>query len=122
MTDRPTWRTALGAVLPSARLLYRLARDERVPTRTRVLALAALAYTVLPVDLIPDSIPVLGRVDDFGLVAIAIVRLVRDAGPAVVGDHWDGDAETLEAFLGAVDILDSLIPNGVRRLVALVDR
>lgn len=122
MNERPQWRKALDAVLPSTKLLYRLAVDARVPSRTRMLSLAALAYTVLPVDLIPDSIPVLGRVDDFGLVAVAIVRLVRDAGPDVVREHWDGDVETLEAFLGAVDLLDSLIPNRVRRLVALFDR
>jgi uncharacterized membrane protein YkvA (DUF1232 family) len=122
VTDRPTWRTALDAVVPSGKLLYRLACDARVPGRTRMLALAALAYTVLPIDLIPDTIPVLGKIDDFGLVAIAMVRLVRDAGPELVGEHWDGDAAALESFLGAIDILDSLIPNAVRRLVALVDR
>lgn len=122
MNERPQWRKALDAVLPSAKLLYRLAVDARVPSRTRMLSLAALAYTVLPIDLIPDSIPVLGRVDDFGLVAVAIVRLVNDAGPELVRDHWDGDAETLEAFLGAVALLDSLIPDRVRRLVALIDR
>lgn len=122
MTDRPTWRTALDAILPSGKLLFRLATDARVPGRTRMLALGALAYTVLPLDLIPDSIPVLGKVDDFGLVAIAVVRLVRDAGPELVQEHWDGDAASLTSFLGAVDILDSLIPNGVRRLVSLVDR
>jgi uncharacterized membrane protein YkvA (DUF1232 family) len=98
--------------VPSGKLLYRLARDARVPGRTRMLALAALAYTVLPIDLIPDSIPVLGKIDDFGLVAIAMVRLVRDAGPELVGEHWDGDAVALESFLGAIDILDSLIPTG----------
>lgn len=122
MNERPQWRTALDAVLPSAKLLYRLATDNRVPSRTRLLSLAALAYTLLPIDLIPDSIPILGKVDDFGLVAIALVRLVNDAGPEVVREHWDGDDETLEAFLNAVAFLDSLIPARVRRLAAIIDR
>ena len=122
MNERPQWRTALNAVLPSAKLLYRLATDNRVPSRTRLLSLAALAYTLLPIDLIPDSIPILGKVDDFGLVAIALVRLVNDAGPEVVREHWDGDDETLEAFLNAVAFLDSLIPARVRRLAAIIDR
>ncbi|MBI5157407.1 MAG: DUF1232 domain-containing protein [Acidimicrobiia bacterium] len=122
MNERPQWRRALDAVLPSAKLLYRLALDHRVPARTRMLSLAALAYALLPIDLIPDSIPILGKVDDFGLVAIALVRLVNDAGPEVVREHWDGDAETLKAFLDAVAFLDSLIPERVRRLAALVDR
>lgn len=122
MTGRAPWRAALDAVLPSAKLLYRLAVDKRVPSGTRLLSLAALAYVVLPIDLIPDAIPVIGRVDDFGLIAIAMVRLVNDAGPDLVREHWDGDAESLEAFLKAVSLLDSLIPQRLRRLVALIDR
>lgn len=122
MTDRPGWRTALDAVLPAGKLLLRLALDGRVPSRTRILSLAALAYVTLPVDVIPDSIPLIGRVDDFGLVAVAVVRLVRDAGPELVREHWDGDGETLEAFLATIDLLDSLIPESVRRVVALADR
>ena len=100
----------------------RIATSEARPRPTRVLALAALAYAVLPIDLIPDSIPVLGKVDDFGLAAFALVRLVNDAGPELVQEHWDGDADTLQAFLGAVSLLDSLIPARVRRLVSLLDR
>ncbi|MEK7253043.1 MAG: DUF1232 domain-containing protein [Actinomycetota bacterium] len=122
MTGRPQWRTALDAIVPSGKLLYRLARDDRVPRSTRMLAMAALAYAVLPIDLIPDSIPILGKVDDFGLVAVAMVRLVNDAGPDLVQEHWDGDADTLEAFLSAVSLLDSLIPMRVRRIVSLLDR
>lgn len=122
MNERPQWRTALDAIVPSGKLLYRLARDDRVPRSTRMLAMAALAYAVLPIDLIPDSIPILGKVDDFGLVAVAMVRLVNDAGPDLIREHWDGDADTLEAFLSAVSLLDSLIPMRVRRLVALLDR
>lgn len=121
VSERPKWKTGLDALLPSAKLLYRLATDERVPSRTRMLALAALAYAALPIDLIPDSIPVLGKVDDFGLVAVALVRLVNDAGPDLVREHWDGDGETLEVFMAAVSMLDSLIPDRVRRLVRLVE-
>src|SRR3990172_2477232 len=104
MNERPQWRTALDAIVPSGKLLYRLARDDRVPRSTRMLAMAALAYTVLPIDLIPDSIPVLGKIDDFGLVAVAMVRLVNDAGPDLVREHWDGESEALEAFLSAVSL------------------
>jgi uncharacterized membrane protein YkvA (DUF1232 family) len=122
MTERPMWRTALDAVLPSFKVVYRLARDSRVPTRTRVFAAGALAYALVPVDLIPDRIPVLGKLDDAALVGVALVRLVRDAGPEVVREHWDGDDDTLDAFLGAVDTLESLIPKRVLRLVDMFER
>jgi uncharacterized membrane protein YkvA (DUF1232 family) len=109
-------------VLPSGKLLLRLVLDDRVPTRTRLLALGAVAYALVPIDVIPDSIPFLGKIDDVGFAAIAIVRLVGDAGPEVVRQHWDGDEATLEAFLGAIRTLESLIPDRVKRLVALVER
>lgn len=121
MTDRKTWRVALETVLPATKLLYRLGRDSRVPARTRWLAVGSLAYIALPFDLIPDSIPILGKIDDFGLVAWALVKLVRDAGPGLVGEHWDGDPAELEAFLAAIDMLEALVPARVRRLAALVE-
>ena len=40
MSERPQWKLALDAVVPSGKLLYRLAGDDRVPRPTRVLALA----------------------------------------------------------------------------------
>ena len=122
MTERPMWRTALEALMPSMKVVYRLARDERVPTRTRMLAVGALAYSLVPFDLIPDRLPVLGKLDDIGLAAVALVRLVRDAGTDLVREHWDGDEETLQAFLTAIGTIESLIPKRVLRLVATLDR
>ena len=121
MTERATWRVALETILPATKVLYKLGRDSRVPGRTRLLAIGSLAYLALPFDVIPDSIPILGKIDDFGLVAWALVKLVRDAGPGLVREHWDGDDAELEAFLGAIDLLESLVPARVRRLAALIE-
>jgi len=48
------------------------ARDEKTPTRVRAILLAALAYFVLPVDLLPDWLPVLGFTDDASVLMAAI--------------------------------------------------
>lgn len=120
--NRPAWRTALDAVVPSAKVLYRLARDERVPRRTRMLALGALVYAIVPVDLIPDGIPVLGKVDDIALAGVAVVRLIEDAGPELLEEHWDGDQASLQAFRGAIDTIAGLIPQRVHRFVSLLDQ
>jgi uncharacterized membrane protein YkvA (DUF1232 family) len=54
------------------RLLLSLVRDERVPgSRKAVLALAA-GYLVLPIDLIPETIPVVGALDDVAVVVLAL--------------------------------------------------
>ena len=51
---------------------YYCAMDPTTPTRVRGMLLAALAYFILPFDLIPDMIPALGFTDDAALLAVVI--------------------------------------------------
>jgi uncharacterized membrane protein YkvA (DUF1232 family) len=74
MTVRVTsWLSAprlLKAVVSQARLAMRLFREPHVPLLTKaVLPLAAL-YVIWPLDFLPDIIPVLGQLDDLGVVAL----------------------------------------------------
>src|SRR5512135_1975909 len=54
---------------------YYCALDPTTPMRVRGMLLAALAYFILPFDLIPDMIPGLGFTDDAAVLA-AVVGLV----------------------------------------------
>ncbi len=47
----------------------------------KILFLLALAYVVMPVDAVPDVIPVVGWLDDLGVVAIASAFLWRAIEP-----------------------------------------
>lgn len=53
-------------------VLWLARKDPRVPRAAKVVAVAALAYALSPIDLIPDVIPVLGQVDDLILVPLLI--------------------------------------------------
>jgi uncharacterized membrane protein YkvA (DUF1232 family) len=110
--DRPTGgprtgarRTVLGAIreIPHyLRLLWALARDPRVAIVDKLLVLAAAAYVVSPIDVIPDFIPFLGQIDDLYLVVLAMQRMVSRAGREVLADHWTGDPGSLSSInLGA---------------------
>lgn len=72
------------------RLLRDLVRDPRVPRRAKLLGLAAVAYLAVPIDVIPDAIPVLGAVDDAVVVVLALRRLVTAAGYDLVRELWTG--------------------------------
>ena len=57
--------------------LWIAARDPRVPWYAKVAAGAVAAYALSPIDLIPDSIPVLGYLDDLIIVPLGILLAVR---------------------------------------------
>jgi uncharacterized membrane protein YkvA (DUF1232 family) len=86
-----TQARALAGFIPDCVvLLRRLMGDERVP-RARKLQLAALVgYLALPVDLVPDFIPVAGQLDDAILVALVLRGVLRAAGPGLLEEHWPG--------------------------------
>jgi uncharacterized membrane protein YkvA (DUF1232 family) len=51
---------------------YCCAIDARTPTRVRAVLMAAIAYFVLPVDMIPDVVAGFGFTDDATVIATAI--------------------------------------------------
>jgi uncharacterized membrane protein YkvA (DUF1232 family) len=86
----PSAREALRLLPDLIRLLRRLAGDPSVPRGVRVRLALMLAYLVMPIDLIPDFIPVLGYADDAIIVAIALRSVTRHAGPDALDRHWPG--------------------------------
>ena len=96
-------------------LLLRLIADSRVSPSDKAILAAAVAYTLTPIDLIPDFIPLIGQVDDLFFLALAIDRLITNAGPELVRAHWDGPEESLALLCGSLDDLADSLPEGVRR-------
>jgi len=72
------------------RLVRRLAADPALPRGVRVRLWLLLAYLALPIDLIPDFIPVLGYADDAVAVTFVLRSVVRRAGLDAVRNHWPG--------------------------------
>ena len=56
-----------------------LMRDERVPTGLRVLPPLLILYLAMPLDLIPDFIPIIGQLDDIMVVLVGGALLVKFA-------------------------------------------
>ena len=71
-------------------LVRRLAGDRSLPGSVRWRLLLLLGYLVLPIDLVPDFIPVVGYADDALLVAWVLRSVVRTAGPEALDRHWPG--------------------------------
>lgn len=90
-------REGLRMLPDLVRLLRRLASDSALPRGVRIRLVAMLGYLALPIDLIPDFVPVLGYADDTIVVALALRSVVRRAGPEALTRHWSGSADGLRA-------------------------
>ena len=79
---------AIAEFLERGRLVLRLMQDERVPTWLKVgVPLVVALYFLFPIDLIPDFIPLLGQVDDIGVVLLGMALFIRLAPQFVVEEH-----------------------------------
>jgi uncharacterized membrane protein YkvA (DUF1232 family) len=95
---RPDTGTLRGLprMLPDTlRWVGRLARDRGIPRSARLPAWALLSYLAMPIDLVPDFLPVIGYADDAILTAFVLHRLLRKAGPTKLTEHWPGTPEGL---------------------------
>jgi uncharacterized membrane protein YkvA (DUF1232 family) len=68
-------------------LAKRLVTDDRIPLPVRAIVPLLVLYLALPLDLIPDFIPVIGQLDDILVVIIGIAMLVRFVPARVLDQH-----------------------------------
>ena len=59
--------------------LGRYLRDPGVGKGRKVLLVLAVLYVISPIDAIPDVIPVIGWLDDIGVLGLAATMLINDA-------------------------------------------
>jgi uncharacterized membrane protein YkvA (DUF1232 family) len=96
---RRFWRKlrTLAARLPFAEDLlaaYYCAFDRQTPAHVKAVLVGAVAYFVLPADLIPDVLPVIGYTDDAATLAAA-VRLVASH---ITPDHREAARRKLDGL------------------------
>ena len=91
--------------------------DRRVSALDKLLVGAAIAYIVMPIDIIPDFIPFLGEVDDLYLLIFALQRLISNTGRNVVYAHWTGAVEDLKDLnlQAALSAAAFFLPRRIRR-------
>jgi uncharacterized membrane protein YkvA (DUF1232 family) len=98
-------------------LCVRLLADPRVPIVDRALVAGAIAYAIIPFDLIPDMIPFVGQVDDAYLIALTLLRLMERTDPKVVREHWSGGGDVVELVGAAALMAAKFLPQRIRRVL-----
>lgn len=107
------------------RLASDLARDPEVPAVAKASLVAAGAYAVSPIDLVPSIIPVAGQLDDLAALLLAIRMAIRMTPKEVAIPHLERAGltrenldEDLSAVKGAAIWLAGKAATGARKAVA----
>jgi uncharacterized membrane protein YkvA (DUF1232 family) len=99
VAGRRSQAAALARFVPDCLVLMRrLVADERVPRRRKLVLLVLVGYLVVPLDLVPDVIPVAGQLDDAIVLALGLRFVLRSADAAVVREHWPGPEASLSVL------------------------
>ena len=91
-------REALRLLPDVLRLLRRLAADKTLPWGVRIRLWLLFGYLALPIDLIPDFLPVIGYADDVIITIFVLRSAVRRTGPETIVRHWPGSKNGLRAL------------------------
>ena len=97
------WRTLLRGLLlllnmtGVPRLVVRLMLDRRVPLKSKLILPAGILYVISPIDLVPDILPALGRIDDAIAVLISLALFLGSAPKDVVWEHLRAGRENTKS-------------------------
>ena len=69
------------------RLALALVRDGRLPMRARLVPPGLILYLAMPIDIIPDFIPVLGYMDDVIVMVVGVTFLLRVTPRPLLEEH-----------------------------------
>jgi uncharacterized membrane protein YkvA (DUF1232 family) len=103
-----------------ARLIGALVIDERMPADRKVLLGAAASYLVIGRDLIPDTVPLIGGLDDLVVVVLAVDLFLDGVPPELLQEKLDDLAIDRASFDRDVAQIRRLTPGPVRRTIRRV--
>ena len=91
-------------------LLWRLTTDRRVSGKNKVLLGSAVAYFILPFDLMPEALlGPLGYMDDLIFGVYVLNKMLTNTDVAVLREHWSGRQDVLDMIQSVLNAADSLV-------------
>ena len=83
----------LRTLVSHVRVTLRLLREPRVPLLFKLIPVLAAGYVISPLDFVPDILPIVGQVDDLGIIFIALETFLRLSPTGAVDYHRAAVAE-----------------------------
>lgn len=102
-------------------LFIRLYKDERVAKETKINISIALTYLLFPLDIVPDTIPFVGKIDDLAVTFFVLQKVLCDIPEEVVLDNWEGKSDIIRISREAMTLFnDKFGSKEIKKMVDIV--
>jgi uncharacterized membrane protein YkvA (DUF1232 family) len=91
-------RSVAGSIPDCVVLFKRLVADPRVAWWRKAALAGLVLYLAMPIDIVPDFIPVVGQLDDALVVALVLRTVLRSHGEPLLREHWPGPPQSLQVI------------------------
>lgn len=99
-------------------LMYRLFRDKRVKLDVKIKVAAIMAYLASPIDILPDFLPMIGKVDDVAIAFFGLNSIINDIPEEIIVQNWQGKENIIKTVREAVSYISVAV--GSENVTALI--
>jgi uncharacterized membrane protein YkvA (DUF1232 family) len=96
-------------------MLLRLMLDPDVSGGRKLDFGMSVVYLFLPIDIIPDKWPILGKIDDVYVVLSAVAKVLRGVDREILLRYWQGDPAMLDGARNFLIKLDEKLGFGLTK-------
>lgn len=90
-------------------LLWRLFRDKRVKIKVKMMVAGVIAYLASPLDIIPDFIPLVGKIDDVAIAFFGLNAIINEVPKEIILQNWQGKEDVILLTREAVGNISGII-------------
>ncbi|ADK13694.1 YkvA family protein [Clostridium ljungdahlii] len=99
-----------GMLVPDIIMLFiRLFKDKRVKIKVKIMLSGVIAYLASPIDIIPDFIPFVGKIDDVALAFFALNTIIDEIPEEIIIENWHGKENIILVTREAVQYITKII-------------
>jgi uncharacterized membrane protein YkvA (DUF1232 family) len=74
----------MGSFLQRLRYYFLILSDRQTPWYIKLILAAAFLYILIPIDFLPDTVPIIGWLDDLAIASFVVALAIRQVPKEVV--------------------------------------
>jgi uncharacterized membrane protein YkvA (DUF1232 family) len=104
-------------------LLWRLFKDKRVDAKTKILVGSLIGYISSPIDILPDFIPFIGKIDDVAIIFFAMNKIINEIPEEIILSNWSGKENIIKIIKEGVSFISNMVgAQNVARLLKYIKK